>query len=333
MMQKLRHDIRGKSWFRFQVRRILSAGLMLGLVFCFTSRSFAQVAPVLDWAVESPIQAINPVAGTMTANGMTFEIPANVVIAGTTGITGATLNRLLDASAPGRVRSIFAGPNYSGGTVIADGTTEVEAAGVRRFIAVNVFVEIAENVMLGFLDAVNPDGTLVVNGVTVIMNPDPRFPSSIVDVGFEPILDLTLLASSIGSLVTAEGYFFDPDGVGPDPGAHYGVLVETEFVPPPIDGLPTTDTVRIARAQGRNKGGNRSQIDVRGVVDPFDPNALVTISDADTGTVLGTAVQVLGAIPGQGEFTFRVRNLATVPLRVKALSDNLGEHIVDVAIR
>ena len=284
----------------------------------------AQVVP-LQFAVEGPISAINPAAGTITAQGMTVVVPADLVLEGTNNITGANLSALLDANAPGRLRSIFASttetPGYSGGTLKAEGIIEQTANG-RVFRLTTAVIELAENVLVGELDSVDTaNNSFVVNGVTCRMNPDQRFPSAVLDAGAEPIT-LTDLATQVGTVIGVVGYFHN--------GVQYGVTVETGFVPTD----PGADTVRITRAQGRVRNGNRSELNVIGIVTPFEAGTTITLTDANNGTVLGTATVAVNAdIAGQGDFRFRRTNLATVPSRIRATSSNGGVHEVDVEIR
>ena len=86
-------------------------------------------------------------------------------------------------------------------------------------------------------------------------------------------------------------------------------------------------------ASSRQRNGNGSEIRVLGVVSPFDANATVTISDANTGAVLGTVPLAAPDIGGDGEFQLRLRDLTTVPTRVRAVSSNGGEHEADVELR
>jgi hypothetical protein len=304
-----RMPLRSPGWLQ------LITGVLLT---CFSS--FLQAQTVCS--LEGPITAIDPAARTITALGIKVTIPATLEIDGTTGITGATLNRLLDQNASGCVRSLLPMDGYSGGTMIAEAVESFDDQGRRHFNATAVFVELAENILIGTLDSVDADaGTFVVAGTTVKMSPDPRFPSAIVDIGGVDKITLAELTSQIGSLVGVEGYFFD--------GVQYAVLVETDVVPQ----SPGTDTVRITRAQGRNKG-NRSELEVLGAVAPFDPNVVITIYDAKTNATLGTTrPTAVNPDSREGEFTFRRRDLSAVPTRVRAKSTHGGEHEADVTIK
>ena len=289
-----------------------------------SSTAQAQVVPLI-WSVEGPITAIDPAAGTITASGVTATIPAALPLDGTRGLTGANLAQLLDAAAPGRVRSIFASagenPGYSGATLKAEGIV-VETAAGRVYQATAAVVEMAENVIVGALLSVDEaNGTFVVNGATCRMNADERFPAEVLDVGLDPSLTFSDLKGAIGTIVSVVGYFHA--------GAVHGVTVETELLPT----APNTDTVRIVKAEGKNVAGNRSELKLIGSVSPFDANATITIIDVITGRTLGTVGVVAGANPGQGDFSLRRKNLATTPTRIRATSSNGGTHEFDVTVR
>jgi hypothetical protein len=308
---------------RLMTRNGLRAfALLLGVV-AFSQNASAQVAT--EWAVEAPITAIDPVAGTITASGIVAQIPADLTLDGTNGITGANLAALLDNAAPSRVRSVFASApgaavGYSGGTLKAEGVIVNGPTGP-VCVATAAVVELAENVIAGPLDSIDvANETFVVNGVSCSLNPDERFPADILDAGASP-LTFADLATGVGTLVTVVGYVHD--------GQMYAQAVETEIVPT----NPGTDTVRITRARGRNRGNNNNELRVDGVVEPFDAAATITISDANTGTVIGVVAVALGDIAGQGTFQIRLRNLAVLPTRVRAVSSNGGEHEFDVKIR
>ena len=289
-----------------------------------SSTAQAQVVPLI-WSVEGPITAIDPAAGTITASGVTATIPAALPLEGTRGLTGANLAQLLDAAAPGRVRSIFASagenPGYSGATLKAEGIV-VETAAGRVYRATAAVVEMAENVIVGALLSVDEaNGTFVVNGATCRMNADERFPADVLDVGLDPSLTFSDLKGAIGTIVSVNGYFHA--------GAVHAVIVETELLPT----APNTDTVRIVKAEGKNVAGNRSELKLIGVVSPFDANATITIINVTTGRTLGIVGVVAGATPGQGDFQLRLKNLATTPTRIRATSSNGGTHEFDVTVR
>lgn len=306
-----------------------TVSLMSLLVVCGLAttpqNSYAQAQLLGTWVVEAPITAVDPAARTITAGAMDITIPATMVIGGTNGITGASMDRLLDGAAPSRVRSLFASDAtspeaYSGGTLKAAGNILSTPDG-RVFEATGAIVELAENVVVGLLDEVNPEtGEFIVNGVTCKLNVDERFPGIIVDAGNLPI-GIEQLPLGIGQLVAVVGYMYG--------NSLHAIVVETDIVPT----TPDSDTVRITRTLGRDRGGNRSELRVEGLVSPFDANGTVTIADANTNAVLATVTVAAPAAGTDGTFIVRLRNLAKVPQRVKATSSNGGTHEVDVSVR
>ena len=137
---------------------------------------------------EGPIMEINAAAQCVNVMGSDVFIPDALVIDGTVGITGATLNDLLDENAPSRARSVFAGISpignpYSGGTfkglfVYRDGLP----------ICTELVIELAENVAAGTVQNVDVEAkTFSLNGVPCVMNADERFPTEILGIGLEPI--------------------------------------------------------------------------------------------------------------------------------------------------
>jgi hypothetical protein len=176
--------------------------------------------------------------------------------------------------------------------------------------ATQVFVELAENGIVGLLSNVDPvAGTFRVNGVLIRMNTDPRFPKDILDVGANQ-LTLNDLASHEGEDISVGGYFDAAQSV------LFGTLVETEFV----KALPGQDGVAILRTEGRT--GNRElRVGGQNARNPqgqFAASVTVFSGGIDSGgtqcvgTQLGTAA--VSAIDGSWEF--RQKPIATIPTQV-----------------
>jgi hypothetical protein len=278
-------------------------------------------------SIEGPITAINPTARTITVSGMVCTVPPDLILAGTKGITGATMSRLLDAQAPGRVRSILQSgaleitSPYAGATLKADGVAVLTGT-VQSYVLTAAIVELAENLVVGTLQNFNATArTFTVNGITCRMNTDERFPADIVSLLLTP-LTFGDLARGNGTAVSVLGYI------------HQGVFnvctIETEL-------LPTTsgaDTVVITRADGRARGAVLGELRVDGLVEPFAADTLLTLKDTTTGTILGTvAPTVVPTAPGQGTFTFRFRNLTTRITSVTVTSSKKGVATLPVTIR
>jgi len=263
---------------------------------------------LLVFEVEGKIQSYNSTARTITANGMTIFIPTTVLVeTRNADLTGnITFPNLIDATLEGQ-RSII------GGTVIASGDivfSQGQSGNCVSMNATRVYVELAENVVVGLLSNVDPaDGSFRVNGALVRMNTDPRFPKDILDVGGNQ-LTIADLASHEGESISAGGYYDAAQGV------LFGTLVETEFV----KALPGQDGVAITGAEGRT--GNRElRVDGQNARNPqgvFASSVTIFSGSLDSagtqcvGTQLGTAP--VSAV--DGAWSFRQRNIATIPTQV-----------------
>jgi hypothetical protein len=299
----------------------LKPALILTCLFVLTSATaMAQapcapvdIAPPTDPALqvfelEGKIQSYNNTARTITANGMTIFIPTTVLVeTRNEELTGnITLANLTDPTLEAQ-RSII------GGTVIASGDIVFSAGPSGNCVSMNatqVYVELAENGIVGLLSNVDPAaGTFRVNGVLVRMNADPRFPKDILDVGANQ-LTLNDLLIHEGEDISVGGYYDAAQNV------LFGTVVETEFV----KALPGQDGVAITRTEGRT--GNRElRVEGQNARTPqgnFVASVTVFSGGLDaggtqcTGTQLGTAA--VSAL--DGSWSFRQRNIATIPTQV-----------------
>jgi hypothetical protein len=263
---------------------------------------------LLVFEVEGKIQSFNSTTRTITANGMTIFIPTTVLVeTRNADLTGnITFSNLIDPTLEAQ-RSII------GGTIISSGDIVFSQGPSGNCVSMNatrVYVELAENVIVGLLSNVDPAaGSFRVNGALVRMNTDPRFPKDILDVGGNQ-LTLADLASHEGEDISAGGYFDAAQNT------LMGTLVETEFV----KALPGQDGVAITGAEGRT--GNRElRVDGQNARNPqgqFASSVTIFSGGLDAagtqcvGTQLGTAA--VSAI--DGSWSYRQRNLATIPTQV-----------------
>jgi hypothetical protein len=305
---------------KYDFTRLLKPALMMICLFVLTSVSAMAQAPctpvsiapptdpaLLVFEVEGKIQSFNSTSRTITANGMTIFVPTTVLVeTRNLDLTGnITFANLTDPALEAQ-RSII------NGTVIASGDIVFSQGTGGNCVTMNatrVFVELAENVVVGLLSDVDATaGTFRVNGVQVRMNTDPRFPKDIFDVGSNQ-LTIAELASHAGEDISVGGYFDAAQNV------LFGTLVETEFV----KALPGQDGVAITRTEGRT--GNRElRVEGQNARNPqgqFAASVTVFAGGLDaagtqcTGTQLGTAA--VSAI--DGVWSFRQRNI-TPPAQV-----------------
>lgn len=290
-----------------------------------TSTASAQCVPINSvtppagdaalFAIEGKITAFDRTARTVTANGVTIALPAGLLVstANLDGPPNLTFEQLTDP-AQQATRSII------GATVIAEGNiTNSVTAGVNciSFVATAAFFEMAENVLLGVLHNIDTQaGTFKVNGQTVRMNTDPRFPSALLDLGGKPIALASLIGFE-GTAVSVEGWM--------ENGVFNAVLAETEA----ITRAPGVDAVAISRAQRR-----ANELRVDGSVAPnaagalatsvtvFAGEANATFTACQSTTPLGTA-----AVAVDRTFSFRLRrDVNTASVCVKSTLGGVTDH-------
>lgn len=261
--------------------------------------------PALAWDVEGKITSFDRVNRTLTANGMTMSIPPTVLIKTNDldqPVGNITFDFLTDPALEA-VRTVI------GGTAIAGGATifTTEAGGTcMSLVADSVFVELAENGLIGPLMSVDvAGGSFVVNGTTIQMNTDPRFPSNLHDLGGNPIT-LADLVGNEGALMDVGGYYDAAAGI------LYGTLVEA----PILILQPGKDTVVIEKA-----GGRSGEIRVVGLVSRHPGTGQFVASvDVYAGTINAAGTGCDGSLLGpavvnsvDGSFDFRLRQAFFVP--------------------
>lgn len=276
--------------------------------------------------VEGKITAYDRANRTISANGMTVTVPATLLVktADLDATTGnITFEALTDPAAESS-RSIIGGSLISTGSITSSATATGTCI---SFVADSVYVEFAENVVMGSLSNVNAtDNTFRVNGVLVRMNPDARFPAKITDAGGNEIT-VSKLVGFEGTLVTAEGYYDAAVST------LFAVSVETEVVTQ----QPGKDGVAITFAEGRT--GDR-ELRVNGTNTRNSQGAMAASVDIHAGGVNATATGCEGPRLGSaavsqvdGSWTFRQRPAATIPTKVCAVSPLGGVAERAVSIR
>jgi hypothetical protein len=259
------------------------------------------VAPDVDsqvFDVEGKIGAYDVANRTITANGMTFKIPAGLLIK-TEDLDQATGNISLEALTDPAHASIVGSTAIASGTV----TTEPIQGGVCvKFVANSVYVEPAEHGVVGPLLSVNTaDQSFVVGGTTVKINTDSRYPQKLIDLAGTQ-LTLEQLSKHIGVLVDAVGYFDEQSAT------LNGTVVEADMLTPQA----TTDTVQIDRANWKS-----TELRVRGAVSQKPDGSLAASVDLYnggvangkcTGVKLATTAVTADAAAGEGTWEFRIRS-------------------------
>lgn len=283
-------------------------------------------ADATAYEVEGKITAYDRLNRTITANGMTIGLPSTLLVktedaAAANG--NITFEALTDPAAEAS-RSIIGGTLISTGNIT---TTTTATSTSISFVATSVFVEFAENVIAGALSDINlSDNSFRVNGVTVRMNADPRFPRKLLDAGGNEIT-VSKLSGFEGTLVSAEGYYDATQGV------LYGQTVETEV----ITQQPGKDGVAVTFAEGRT---GVPELRVNGINTRNSQNAFASTVSIHAGGINSTATACAGPQLGSatvsqvdGSWSFRQRPAPTIPTKVCAASPLGGVAERDVTIR
>ncbi len=278
------------------------------------------------WEVEGPVSEFNTANLTMTVIGFTFQVPSlnfQIDTAKLIPANNPVFSDMDDDLSPTGGLS-----NLLGGTVIALGRTELVPGTVvgetcAVFIAEDIFYEKAENVLAGLLSVVTPgDSTFEVNGTLTRMNPDPRLPSDILNLGGEKITIQDLVGFE-GTLVSFGGYY------DPVAGILFGALVETEVAPQPAPGAG--DSLVISRVRSRR---DRGELRIEGQVITAPGTSIALTIDIFHGVTVGLVTGCTGVLlqsgvpvdPIDGFWGFRRRGIpeASFPDNVCAVSPNGG---------
>lgn len=251
-------------------------------------------------SLEGPIQRVIPDQNAMVVMGVRVTVPPGTPI--TTPTTTLTaLADLLGNPLPGRIGANgLPLPGFVGGTAIING--RVTAAGA--LTATDVFVEPAENVMIGTITAatcsnancVGAGNTISINRVRLVPIRDPRLAAGPVTNEFGFAANLAGAANLVGRAAEAEGYFA---------GGRFNYYLFS------VTGAPAANAgaeVSITRARCTEDPAG-ILLDVLGNTHPSGAGESVTVSDG-AGTTFGTQPLIAADVAGFGAYTFRLRNNA-----------------------
>jgi len=255
--------------------------------------------PTLSWAQEVPALAEGPISAIVDDNNggvwitvvdMNVHIPASVFTANAVTSPGATLTQaqLLDEMPlPGRGQ-----PGFLGGTAIINGVSSLAGG----FTGADLFVEPAENVVLGIITA-NDACNISIEGVKVQRLADPRLPfgKAINGNGFE----IDYCSSRVGGSAAIEGYFAS------------GMLYVFAYESDDADPISTVGVTSITRAICR--GG---RLEVRGATTVTSGEVTVSNNDTVPATPIGTETIVLDTVTTTGSYRFR-QNVGSCPAEIR----------------
>lgn len=201
-----------------------------------------------------------------------------------------------------------AGVGYTGGTLKAAGHVYVNAlTGEEHLIPdLGLVVELAENVLLGTVRAVDPGDaftppSLVVGDMLVIMNQDERFGQELLGFGLLPMEPEVFFPQlQPGSAIAVGGY-----AVGDN--VLYGISLEADSVIDPAAGLVVAVTKWRFDADEVRMIGVTSQFDGISLEVEFRIDGAWT--DAEE-----IALDLDPLVPGGASFSYRLRDEPDVPL-------------------
>jgi len=222
----------------------------------------------------------------VTVMDMQVHVPASVFASGAATSPGATLTQaqLLDPTPlPGRSQ-----PGFIGGTAIINGISSLAGG----FTGADLFVEPAENVVLGIITA-NTACDIRIEGVPLKRLADARLPfgKAINGNGFE----IDYCTSRVGGAAAVEGYFAGD--------TLYVFAYESDDADP-ISTVGET-SINLAKC-------GRGRMEVRGATTANTGEVTVSNNDTIPPTPLGTAGIDLDPVTNQGTYRFR-QNVGACP--------------------
>ncbi|MBI4311845.1 MAG: hypothetical protein HY681_08685 [Chloroflexi bacterium] len=274
----------------FGMMALALVALQLGLLLRGASAQ-AVPAPVV---LEGRLTDVNVSERTVDVMGIRVRVPLGAPINSPTA--ALTIEDLLGDSFPGTGGR----PGFLGGTAIVEGET---LNGV--ITAHNVFVEVAENVIVGVVTENGipaggkvGDGPFKVLGVTIDSTRDPRLPVLATVAG----LALDVSKVPVGASIGVVGY------LGSD-GVFYALEVDADAAD--FGGASGETSITRVRC---TEGG---VLDIRGGTTAV--SGVVTVSDPDSGAVLGTTNVVADLGFGLWRFKLDLKGTSlTCPAQVMA---------------
>jgi len=251
-----------------------------------------------SWQIRGPLLDIQPWDQTLSVMHMKMHIPNGLSVGGTENISGTNLVDLVDTPRTEYVRLLKPSSRQSSGTVVASGGLDSKG----NLVAEACHIELARHLVGGVLE-LDKDGHLTLNGISVVENPDLRFPMQIVDAAGNAIGGNHLRASS-GYAATAEGYFHK--------GKLYTTLLNLSTTPP-IE--HNENDVEIHIACGRSHSGDLRAI---GTTTLTWVDSDLELLDSSTNKVLCTARVRKFRGQNHGRFVVDCRNMERLPRFVSA---------------
>ncbi len=310
------------------MKHIVLKAAPLVMAVLFSQYSYSQDPAPLPAEIEGAINSVTlqeDGSVVMQVMNITVNVPPGTPIA--TPSASLTAAQLSDPTPlPGRTQEGFVG-----GTAIVIGTTDITGV----ITAADVFVEPAENVVLGIVTS-NQPGLIQLNNVPVSFLTDPRMPAEPLKNAFGFEIDINSVTP--GTPASVEGYFAS--------GTFHAFLMEVDG---PAALTNPNPQISVLRAQTRERTPNNQrgdEVDVRGGITtahvaPGVTTQTIQVFRVDNGLMrsIGTTTATLDpATPGFAEWRFRVDTppstspvLGTAPrlLRVRNISEGANNATAD----
>jgi len=249
------------------------------------------------WEIRGPILEVRPWVQQLSAVGATMRVPNALNVEGTTGVIGRTLKELTDSTMHQGQRVLMPYPKQTSAMVTSAGG--YTADGER--VADNLRVDLADHLIGGKL-AVDSSGQLRINNVSIVENPDLRFPMQILDaVGNE--ISMEEMPSCPGLPATARGYFVDD--------VFFATLLQIDRFRPMTH---ETGIVQVHAAAGDHHHG---VLRVFGTTAAECLNFEVQVFDAITDRNIGFGKVVPAADGKSGTFVAQLTGVESMPAFVK----------------
>lgn len=257
------------------------------------------VKPIISderWEIRGPLTGLRPWNHGLSVLGSEQQIPDRLEIQGTTGIHGEMLKELVDSSVHQGLRVLMPYPRQTAALVSASGGYDADG----NRVADHLRVDPGTHLLAGTL-RVSGDEQLTIAGVSVIENPDLRFPMLITNLAGEE-LSLDRMPACLGRSASARGYFLD--------GAFYAIHLQVDDLPR-REHIEEGSAIQVQMAVSDRTSGILRIAGSTGPC-PSSESARIEVLDGMDSQPIGTGV-VTSEAGGPGNFIVQLCALKRVP--------------------
>ena len=255
------------------------------------------------WLLTGPLTAVSPWEHQLAVAGTPVFVPEDLRIDGTAGMDGGDIRFLVDSNLHHGVRNILPRVGQMPAMVTAMGGYDQDG----RMVADHMKVDIARHTLSGLISYREGEGLRVAD-VTVMENPDLRFPMRIVD-RFDNPIPASDLQQCLGEYVVATGYYLERQ--------FYATELKLDWSPP----APRSGDESPLVLLNVNLDVVSGTLTCAVYCEDESDELLVDIFDAASGKIIGSGVLT----PQQGQLS------RTCLLTVDGV--NVAPHAVQLAVR